>query len=104
MLKLGERNQIQLRRTSPLAVAGDPAATTPLPITLDRPRPHRRGFFFDGRRYILDRAPTVEVEAPTMRAILLALVLMLSVAACHDPNSHPYDYMPEGSSGGGGNR
>jgi hypothetical protein len=61
----------------------------------------RRGFFFGSRRYTLDPAPTVEVEAPTMHAILLALILMLSVAACHDPNSHPYDYMPEGSSDGG---
>ena len=76
-----------------LIVVHDPPNSSPAPS------PAR--LFFDGRRYTLDRAPTVEVEVPTMRAILLALVLMLSVAACHDPNSHPYDYMPEGSSDGG---
>ena len=48
----------------------------------------------------------VKAQAPTLRAMLLALFLALSVVACQNRNSHPYDYMPPWfrTGSGGGNR
>jgi len=40
----------------------------------------------------------------TRRAVLIAVFLALSVAACQNPNSHPYEDLPRGHGGGGGNR